>query len=164
MMMMMEDRVPGGLILQSRQAAADFELAQRTIHTDLLAKAVDDPELRACQGSSIHGKLEKKHFYTNSIVSFWASMFEIGKIGEDELRLLAGSMFPGAEGSRYSSIAAPLRRSADGSGRRDRRFTAILDEEYLRVRQSKMLVIGFVDGVLLSAIGAPPRRSYRPSR
>ena len=36
------------LVLQSRESAANREVAQRTIHSDLMSKALDDPVLRAC--------------------------------------------------------------------------------------------------------------------
>jgi hypothetical protein len=43
------------LVLQSRDAAANRELAQRTVHADLLSRAFDDPGLLACWGLSYQG-------------------------------------------------------------------------------------------------------------
>ncbi len=125
--------VAASLVLQSRESAANRELVQRTIHSDLLLRALDDPQLRACWGPSRHGNGEqdRQHFYTNMIVSFWRSMFEIGKITEDQLRALSARMFASPPGRRYWSIAG-LHQEAHYVAERDRKFVEILDREYAR--------------------------------
>ena len=125
------------LVLQSREAAASRELAQRTIHADLLSKALDDPGLLACWGPSRHGddEQDRQHIYTNLIVAFWRSMFEIGKITEDQLHALSARMFAGAPGRRYWSIAGPHRGLHEVTGR-DQKFAAILDQEYTKAAAS----------------------------
>jgi hypothetical protein len=123
--------VAASLVLQSREAAASRELAQRTIHADLISKALDDPALRACWGPSRHGndEQERQHLYTNLIVSFWRSMFEIGKITEDQLHALSARMFANAPGRKYWSIAGPHQITRYVT-ERDRKFAEILDQEH----------------------------------
>jgi Family of unknown function (DUF6082) len=125
--------VAGSLILQSREIAASRELAQRTIHTDLLSRALHDPKLNACWGPSLHGDADadRQHLYTNMIVQFWHSMFEIGKITEDQLHALSAQLFRGMPGRRYWSIAGPFQKSHYLT-ETDRRFMGILDEEHTR--------------------------------
>jgi hypothetical protein len=110
--------VGASLILQARDAATNRELTQRTIHAELLSKGLEDPALLACWGPSLHGDLDhdRQHIYTNMIVQFWRSMFEIGKITETQLHGLSAQMFAGAPGRKYWSIAGPgWRRSDDVS-------------------------------------------------
>jgi hypothetical protein len=69
------------------------------------------------------------------IVSFWRSMFEIGKITEDQLHALSAYMFAGAPGRRYWTVAGPHQR-AHYVSERDRRFVEILDQEYTKAAVS----------------------------
>lgn len=125
--------VVASLVLQSREAAASRELAQRTIHADLLSKALDDPGLLACWGPSRHGddEQDRQHIYTNLIVSFWRSMFEIGKITEAQLHALSARMFANTPGRRYWSVAGPHQISHYVT-EQDRKFAKILDQEYTK--------------------------------
>jgi hypothetical protein len=176
--------VAGSFVLQSREAAASRELAQRTVHSDLLSKALDDADLRACWGPSEQGddEYDRQHIYTNMIVSFWRSMFEIGKITEDQLHALSARMFAGAPGRRYWSIAGP-HQSSQYVTVQDRKFAAILNQEYAKVAVSMhagelpeprgsrpasagdrskfvALAVGAIAGVILSrAVAAARRRS-----
>jgi hypothetical protein len=120
--------VTASLAIQSRDSAANRELHQRTLHTELLLRALDDPKLRECWGPSHHSDEEqdRQHFYTNTIVSFWRSMFEIGKITEDQLLALSTRMFSSPPGQRYWSIAGP-HRGAHYLSDRDARFIEILN-------------------------------------
>lgn len=129
--------VAASLVLQARESVANRELAQRTTHSDLLSKALDDPALRACWGPSFHGNDEqdRQHLYSNMIVSFWRSMFEIGKITEDQLGALSAQMFADAAGRRYWSIAGPHQRRHYIT-ERDKRFVQILDKQYARTANS----------------------------
>jgi len=180
--------VAASLILQSRQTTASRELTQRTIHADLLSRALNDPELLACWGPSLHGDdiFDRQHFYTNLIVAFWRSMFEIGKVTEDELHALSAQMFAGAPGQRYWTIAGPYQRSHYCVTERDRKFIEILDEEHATatvgepVAESSKhqpllptstggrstigaLIFGLAGGALLSrAVAAARRRYNRP--
>lgn len=129
--------VAASLVLQSRDAAASREMAQRTIHADLLSRALSDPALLACWGPSVHGddQQDRQHIYTNLIVSFWRSMFEIGKITDDQLRVSSAQMFAGAPGRRYWLIAGPHQETHYVSDR-DRRFVEILDQEHAKATAS----------------------------
>jgi hypothetical protein len=174
--------VAASLVLQSRETAANRELTQRTIHSDLLSRALDDPELHACWGPSLHGDVEhdRQHLYTNMIVQFWRSMFEMGKITPYQLGALSARMFTGAPGRRYWSIAGPFQKSHYLTDL-DRKFVEILDEEHAKAKvktpvagrlkptalsQTSIgdrstivtLTLGIVGGVVLSRAAAAARR------
>ncbi|MFI6938476.1 DUF6082 family protein [Streptomyces sp. NPDC050418] len=118
--------VAGSLLLQAREGAANREVAQRSFHTELILRAIDDPALRACWGPLPQEDEEaRQHLYTNLIVTFWRSMFEIGKITDDQLRLLAAQLFAGTPGRRYWALAGPA-MSAQYTRKRDREFLLIL--------------------------------------
>ncbi|MGW7385298.1 DUF6082 family protein [Streptomyces sp. NPDC054794] len=124
--------VAASLILQARDTTVNRELTHRSMHSDLLSKALDDPELRACWGT-ITGddEQDRQHIYTNLIFSFWRSMFEIGMIGEGELKALSAQIFSAPPGRRYWTLVAEHHRHHHVSDR-DRRFTEILDQEHER--------------------------------
>lgn len=130
--------VVASLVLQSRESAANRESAQRSIHKDLLFRALDDPDLQACwgplwDGDDIQGR---QHIYTNLIVSFWRSMFEIGEITDDQLHALSATMFANTPGRIYWSIAGPHQKIHYLSSR-DRRFIQILEQEYIEATAKK---------------------------
>lgn len=58
-------------------------------------------------------------------------MFEIGKITDDQLRVLSARMFAGAPGRRYWTIAGPHQESHYVTDR-DRKFVQILDQEHAK--------------------------------
>jgi len=117
--------------LQRRDTTANLEVSQRTFHAELLSKTLDDPRLIACWGPSIHGdvKYDQQHIYSNMIVSFWRAMFEIGKVTESQLHALSAGMFSAEPGRRYWSVAGQF-RGTHYLSKLDRRFNAILSEEY----------------------------------
>jgi hypothetical protein len=122
--------VAASLVLQSRETAISRELAQRNLHTELLSKALDDPALLACWGPTLEGgELDRQHIYTNMIVQFWRSMFEIGKVTEDQLRGLAAQMFAAEPGRRYWSAARAFHQIYYASGS-DATFVEIMEHEY----------------------------------
>ncbi len=179
--------VAASLILQSRETAANREMTHRTIHTDLLSRALEDPKLHACWGPSLHGNAEqdRQHLYTNLIIQFWHSMFDMGKITEDQLRALSARMFTGTPGRRYWSIAGPFQK-AHYLTDMDRKFIRILDEEHskatviapvdeqsesatlpgtLRRDRSAIitLTLGFVGGAVISRVAAAARHRNNTS-
>jgi Family of unknown function (DUF6082) len=124
--------VVASLVLQSRESAANRAAFQRSIHNDLMSKALDDEALRACWGRT-HFKdseQERQHIYTNLIFSFWHSMFEIGKLTDHDLRDVTSRIFNGAPGRRYWSISGPHMIRFHSSSRRDARFVEIVEQEY----------------------------------
>jgi hypothetical protein len=122
--------VAASLVLQSRETAISRELAQRNVHTDLLSKALDDPALLACWGPTLDGdEVDRQHIYTNMIVQFWRSMFEIGKVTEDQLHGLAAQMFGGEPGRRYWSAARTFQKTYYASDI-DAKFFDTMEHEY----------------------------------
>jgi hypothetical protein len=126
--------ISASLILQAREAKVAREHASRVTHSELLQMAMEDPVYRECWGPVDRSRSEKElrqHAYTNLIVSYWQSRFEIGTFSEAHLRAGAAEMFAGAPGRRFWVTAGPMRR-ATAETRRMRRFTAILDDEYAK--------------------------------
>ncbi|MFJ9130356.1 DUF6082 family protein [Streptomyces sp. NPDC102340] len=120
------------LVVQSRDAVVNRELTHRSMHSELLSKALEDPELRACWGP-ITGddRKDRQHLYTNLIFSFWRSMFEIRLIDESELAALVTEVFAAEPARRYwSGVRVHHHREhAD-------QFVKIVDREYLRMADS----------------------------
>lgn len=131
--------VAASLILQARESIANRESFQRTVHNDLLSRALDDETLRSCWGPAMYedDKQERQHLYTNLIFSFWRSMFEVGKLSEHDLRDAASRIFSGAPGRRYWSIAGPHLIQYHTSSRRDVKFVQILEQEYAKALARK---------------------------
>lgn len=123
------------VVLQARQTAISRHSSERAVHTDLLFKALDDPDLLACWGplSEENHKLDRQIVYCNLIVSFWQSEFDLGDLSEDGLRDSAATMFKAAPGRRYWSLAGPHQRSIYQEAK-DVEFLDILDEEYMKVK------------------------------
>jgi Family of unknown function (DUF6082) len=119
-------------------------------------KALDDPDLLACWGSSLQGdfKRDRQHSYNNLIVTFWTSMFEIGMLTDDVIRHLAADMFQTVPGRRYWSVAGRF-RTALSSGRQGR-FVEIMHEEY-----EKAAAIPVVDSLKTKTL--PPTQSHNGS-
>jgi len=127
--------VSASLILQARDNALNREQMHRQFHNELMFKAIDDPELLTSWGDVGPQDFDpaRKHMYTNLIVSFWSTMYSLGRLPEVELREAAYGMFSGTVGRGYWDAAASLRHSIAVS-KRDARFVAILDQEYERAR------------------------------
>lgn len=122
--------VAASLVLQSHETAISRELAQRNVHTELLSKALDDPALLACWGPTLDGdEVDRQHIYTNMIAQFWRSMFEIGKVTDNQLHGLAAQMFGGEPGRRYWSVARAFQKTYYASDI-DAKFFEIMEHEY----------------------------------
>lgn len=122
------------LMLQAREAKAAREHASRVTHSELLQMAMDDPVFRECWGPVDTSRSDdevRQHIYTNLIVSYWQSRFELGTLSEAHLRVGAAGMFSAAPGRRFWAAARRARRET-AQTRRTQRFNAILDEEYGR--------------------------------
>jgi hypothetical protein len=130
--------ISASLILQAREAKVAREHASRVTHSELLQMAMDDPAYRECWGPVDPSRSERElrqHAYTNLIVSYWQSRFEIGTFNEAHLRAGAAAMFAGAPGRRFWATARSDRH-ATAQTRRMRRFNAILDDEYAKAVDS----------------------------
>jgi hypothetical protein len=122
------------LSLQRRESMVSQALAQRTVHGNLMTRALDDPILRACWGPFRPGGSDDKQrqfIYTNMIVSFWSSMFDTGMLTEEALHTFAATMFSGEPGRDYWSIAGSQARALQET-ERGAVMIRILDEEYAR--------------------------------
>jgi hypothetical protein len=118
------------LVLRTREMRASRELAYRSIHTDLLKMAMDNPEyLQTFGPSELPDEKRCRSIYTNLIVSFWKTAYELGDLHETMLRTSAGKLFAGEEGQRFWQRTRD-RRMRTSTTRRTRRFHQILDEEY----------------------------------
>ena len=124
--------VAGSLVMQAREAKSAREQSLRALHADLMRMAMDDPELLECWGEHVRSdevRIQRQHIYSNLIVSHWQMMYELNAMTEQHLRSLAHIMFSGEAGRRFWGVTRELRLNSLGT-RRERRFYAILDEEY----------------------------------
>jgi uncharacterized membrane protein len=124
------------LSYQAREAKLAREETRRQAVGDLLKMAMDDPDLDECWGPVVgpdDPKTRKQLLYTNMIISEWSLSFETRALPEPRLRAIANEMFQGTVGRNYWQSARHARLSTS-SGRRERRFHEILDEEYRRAR------------------------------
>lgn len=118
------------LVLQVRESVANREQFQREIQRDLLFRAIDDPELRACLGPLPNSwGNARQHIYLNVLMSFLFSMFVVQKLSELELRAELRNIFAAEPGRRYWEASGPFRMSVSTS-RKEIRFHRIVDEEY----------------------------------
>jgi hypothetical protein len=120
------------LILQVRESAANRVQLNRTFHSELLYKALEDPELLECWGIQQGDATKlKKVSYTNLIVSYWHAMFEIGRMTNDDLHTSAAEIFAGMPARDYWPTARSRWvqfQPGDANGK----FVAIMEEEYQR--------------------------------
>ncbi|WP_201776555.1 DUF6082 family protein [Allosalinactinospora lopnorensis] len=127
------------LVFQARETRRAIEETRRQAMSELLRMAMDDPDLDECWGPVPDGedpKTRKQQLYTNMIISQWASAFEIGALPEERLRAVAREMFQGAVGYAYWTRARDMSSMTEGT-RRERRFVAILDEEYQKAEPAE---------------------------
>jgi hypothetical protein len=120
------------LVLQAREAKIAREQASRATHTELLFMAMENPIYRECWGPFTTAQDErefKQQLYTNLIVSYWQSRYELGTFTEAHLRHGAGTLFMGAPGRRFWEQAREPRLRTSQT-RKAKRFHTILDEEY----------------------------------
>ncbi|WP_419997767.1 DUF6082 family protein [Streptomyces boninensis] len=118
--------VIASLALQVRDSRANLELIHRSLHSELLNAAMDDPALRACWGAAPLGNDEqaRQHIYITKIVTFWSSVYAMGKITESELRGSVAELVSGEPGRRYWGIARDVWVERNNSG---------LDVEFVRI-------------------------------
>ncbi|GII89116.1 hypothetical protein Ssi03_71060 [Sphaerisporangium siamense] len=122
------------LVLQAREAKLAREQASRTTHNELITMALDEPLYRECWGVFSAEKDEKslrQQLYTNLIVSYWQTRFELGTFSETHLRHGATAIFSANPGRVFWRDAREARIRTSQT-RKARRFHAIIDEEYSR--------------------------------
>lgn len=124
------------LVLQAREAKSAREQTLRSLHGELMRMAMEDPLYRACWGAfftSDDPDAQRAHMYVNQIINNWLTMWELRGITEAHLRSVASIVLAGPYGRKYWDEVRRLRMKS-ASGRRERRFYKILDEEYERIR------------------------------
>ncbi|MEV6985272.1 DUF6082 family protein [Sphaerisporangium sp. NPDC051017] len=127
------------LVLQARDAKLAREQASRTTHNELMTMALDDPLYRECWGVFSAEKDEnalRQQLYTNLIVSYWQTRFELGTFSETHLRHGATAIFSARPGRIFWRDAREARIRTSQT-RKARRFHAIIDEEYNRAIAAK---------------------------
>ncbi|MEV5412824.1 DUF6082 family protein [Thermopolyspora sp. NPDC052614] len=145
------------LVLQAREAKIAREQASRATHTELLFMAMEDPMYRECWGPFTTAQDErefKQQLYTNLIVSYWQSRYELGTFTEEHLRHGAGTLFMGQPGRSFWEQAREPRMRTSRT-RKARRFHTILDEEYRKA----VAAVPTLPSALRARAGRSPRVS-----
>lgn len=119
--------------LQRRQNRADRQNDARALHQDLLNSALSNElllEVWRQPNETVHSSVLAQRIYVNMTVSQWQTLFDLGMLSEDELRLNASALLGTDHGKYYWTVARDARRAVARS-RRDRRFVDVLDEAFL---------------------------------
>jgi hypothetical protein len=126
--------IAASLLVQINEAKIAREQTSRAMHYELLRMALDDPLYRECWGQtrSVEDEAEiRQHIYTNLIVSYWQSRYELRTFNEAHVRAGAADLFSGTPGRRFWSRTRETRFKTSQT-RRARHFHRILDNEYHR--------------------------------
>jgi hypothetical protein len=123
--------VAASLVIQSREAKATRNNAQRAYHADLLRMATDDPRYMECWGPYMTENFdtECQYVYVNLIITQWHYEYEIGEMTDVLLRATAASVFASSPGRQYWQVSGSFWRD-NYSARRARRFFRVLNEAY----------------------------------
>ncbi len=122
------------LVLQAREAKLAREQASRATHNELITMALENPIYRECWGvfsTETDERSLRQQLYTNLILSYWQTRFELGTFSETHLRHGATTIFSARPGRTFWKEAREARIRTSQT-RKARRFHAILDEEYDR--------------------------------
>ncbi|GAA2487279.1 DUF6082 family protein [Winogradskya humida] len=117
------------LILQSRQLRQELTSLDKQRHFELIKLALDNPEFfEVIDIGQVTGPRDRLKVYANLMMNYWLAMWELGEIGEAELRNLTRNLFKG-------DLARTWWQQQQGTWmtvrtRRRRRFIAIADEEW----------------------------------
>ncbi|GGK78464.1 hypothetical protein Sme01_22860 [Sphaerisporangium melleum] len=120
------------LVLQARETKLAREQASRTTHNELMTMALENDVYRECWGvfsAETDERTIRQQMYTNLIVSYWQTRFELGTFSETHLRHGASAIFSARPGRIFWRDARKARIRTSQT-RKARRFHAILDEEY----------------------------------
>lgn len=123
------------LVLQARETRRAVQESRRQAMSELLQKAMDDPDLDECWGplpAPGDPKTRKQQLYVNMIISQWGVAYETGAMPEQRLRAVAREMFSAPPGRTFWARAREQRLSVVTEGRMGR-FNRILDEEFRRI-------------------------------
>jgi hypothetical protein len=101
----------------------------RQRHFDLVKLALDNPEFFAVvDGDLARGGDLRLRTYANLMMGYWVAMWELGELGESELRALTCGMF--ANDAARTWWGQVHGRWITVPSRRRRRFITIVDEEW----------------------------------
>lgn len=126
------------LVLQARESRAIRLQAIRESHSKLMEMAMESPDLNEVWGPSGLSDpfvLQRQNMYANMILSQWQMSYETRMLTDEHLRLLVTEFLSGTIGREFWVLAREDRLSTSDT-RRLRRFHAIVEEEYRRVRDS----------------------------
>lgn len=119
------------LIIQSREARAARQAAQRGHLFELLRMAMDDPRFMECWGPYLTKNFatEGQFAYINLIVAHWHAEYMVRQMPDRLLRPTAASVFASAPGRTYWENTGTFWRD-NYSGRQARRFYEVLEATY----------------------------------
>ncbi|MET3422871.1 hypothetical protein BJ973_002083 [Actinoplanes tereljensis] len=118
------------IFVQRRQLHQDRVLMVRSMHTNVLHTAMEEPAYGQCWGASVATEQidDRLFIYTNMIINYWLYAWECRDISDNALRVYVRSMAASEISRAYWVLHGDWRlRSARG---RQRRFLSILDEEF----------------------------------
>jgi hypothetical protein len=124
--------IGASLIVQSRQMRQELTSLDKQRHFDLIKLALDNPELLEVVGvSRSPTRADRQMIFANLMMNYWLAMWELGEIGEAELRNLTAEMF-------RNGTSRSWWRQQDGKWqtvrtRRRRYFMRVVHEEWSRV-------------------------------
>lgn len=94
--------VGASLVYQQRQLRQEMVMIRRQQHFELVRLGIDDIDLlRAVDEELASSPDGRQQAYLNLMTNYWHSMWELGEIDDEELRLLAASLFHGELGRRW---------------------------------------------------------------
>jgi hypothetical protein len=86
--------VGASLIFQRRQVRQELADFDRQQHMELLKLAIDNPELiQVLDAGAADREDARAEIYANLMMMYWLTIWELGEIGEQELRGMASAMF-----------------------------------------------------------------------
>ena len=94
--------VGASLVYQQRQLRQEMVMIRRQQHFEVVRLGIDDIDLlRALDVELAESPEGRQWAYLNLMTNYWHSMWELGEIDDEELRLLASSIFRGEIGRRW---------------------------------------------------------------
>jgi hypothetical protein len=121
--------IGASLFLQTRQMRQEVMSLDKQRHFELIKLALENPEFfEIIDGSPLDAHDGKRKIYANLTLTYWLAMWELGEIGDRELRTLTSNMF-------RSSVSRDWWNQVNGywitvRGRRRRQFIQIVHQEW----------------------------------
>jgi hypothetical protein len=121
--------IGASLFLQSRQMRQELMSLDKQRHFELVKLALDNPEFfEILDGGPLDAQDGKRRVYANLALTYWLAMWELGEIGDAELRSLTSTMF-------NSRVSRDWWQQVNGywitvHSRRRRQFIRIVQEQW----------------------------------